>query len=211
VQGLRTITVPRLYIAATKVPIAVETPLGGAVVGGGTTAVLQYADDGKVHPADVALGALLGGGENAAIGGRGWSARRHPIGSAADLRLMARPRERSRLLDRARTSAPQDQRPYERDVRPLQTHYKHAKHFGVTGNWNKNSVDEFDDALRRFVAAPGTVRIDGTWHKQPAIIYADYDRRLTLVCHPDGRYWTAQPSTAGQYWWLWYTHRLGGS
>ncbi len=50
----------------------------------------------------------------------------------------------------------------------LQKKYdKHAKEFGVKGNWNKNAGEKFKEAVEDFVNNPATKHREGTYNGQP--------------------------------------------
>ncbi len=201
---LRTIVVPRLYLTGCQLPMWAESPLGGAVIGGASTAVVEYAD-GEVSAEDIALSALLGAAENAATTPSAMVVMR-PY--EWQLRRMDRADVRTTLLLRGKASAWQYERPYSASPKQLQSHYKHAEAFGLPGNYSKANERRFDATLDRFRALPDTVRVDGTYHRRPAIIYADYDRGLMLICHPDGSFWWAAQASPVQRWYLWFRHAL---
>jgi len=75
---------------------------------------------------------------------------------------------------------------------------------------HKASAAELQRAMHDFVAAPSTVRIDGTWKKEPAIIYSNYDTHITVVCHMNGAFRTAMTLREKQAWHLWHDHAIGG-
>jgi hypothetical protein len=110
----------------------------------------------------------------------------------------------------ARARAPQDVRPFSVPARQGETHHKHAEIFGVSPKYNKASAADLDRAMHDFVAKPSTVRIDGTWKKQPAILYTDYDTGTTIVCYPDGDFWTTVTAQGRQLWHLWHDQSMGG-
>jgi Colicin D len=89
-------------------------------------------------------------------------------------------------------------------------HRKHAAVFGVSPNYTRASAAELERAMHDFVAAPSTVRIDGTWKKEPAIIYSNYDTQVTIVCRPDGSFRTVMELRERQAWHLWHDHAIGG-
>lgn len=208
VEALRAIVVPRLVTTALNTAQFVDTPLGGAVVGASTTSAIELIEDGRVNPVDVALATVLGATESVVLApGR---SRGYVELTPNRLALMEQPGRRRQLLRIARTRSPQNVRPFSVSRQQGKTHHKHAAVFGVSPNYNKASAAELDRAMQDFVAAPSTVRIDGTWKKEPAIIYANYDTQVTVVCHRDGTFWTTIKVQGKQNWHLWHDHAIGG-
>ena len=97
---------------------------------------------------------------------------------------MSDPRVRASLIRINRAASAQVPRNLSTDEHQLKTHFKRAYLLGVNRNYNRINAAAFDSALRRFVASDQTVRIDGKWLGQPAVIYADYDSRLVVICRP---------------------------
>ena len=208
VDALRAIVVPRLVTAAVTMSEFAETPFGAAVVGASTTAGIELIEDGRINPDDVVLGAVLGAGESVVLApGR---SRGYVELTPDRLALMEQPGRRRQLLRIARARAPQDVRPFSVSARQAKTHHGHADVFGVSQRYNKASAAELDRAMRDFVAHRSTVRIDGTWKRQPAMIYTNYDSRVTVVCHLDGEFWTTVSLGQKQYWHLWHDNAIGG-
>jgi hypothetical protein len=208
VQALRAIVVPRLISASLTVSDWVETPLGAAAVGAGTTSLGEFFEDGRVSPEDVMLGAVLGAGESVVLA----PGRLRGYVELTDRRLsrMEQPAWRRELLRSARARSPQDQRPFSVPARQAQSHYGHAKVFGLSEPYSKASAAEFERVMQDFVAQPSTVRIDGTWKRQPAMIYSNYDTRITVVCHPNGKFWTTMELHDVPYWHMWHDQSIGG-
>jgi hypothetical protein len=208
VEALRAIVMPRLVAAAMTTSEWAETPLGAAVVGASTTAGIEFFEDGRVNPDDVMLGAVLGAGESVVLApGR--------FGGYVELTkqrlaLMEQPGRRRELLRITRARAPQGERPFSVPALQAKTHHKHAKVFGVSENYNNTSSADLERAMREFVAQPSTVRINGTWHKQPAMMYSNYDTHVTVVCDVDGTYWTTMKLKDKQFWHLWHDQAIGG-
>jgi Colicin D len=208
VEALRAIVVPRLIMASFTAAEFVDLPLGGAVVGASTTAAIEYFENGRVNPADVVLATVLGASENVLLApGR---SRGFVELTEKRMALMEQPGRRRQLLSIARARFPQKVRPFS--VRPRQgmTHHKHAEVFGVSPNYSKASAAELERAMHDFVGAPSTVRIDGTWKNQPAIMYTDYDSKVVVICQPDGRLWSTFVMESRQRWHLWHDGALGG-
>jgi hypothetical protein len=73
----------------------------------------------------------------------------------------------------------------------LQSHFKHAKDFGVESNWSRAAAKEYEQALRRFAEDPANeVNLAGTNHREPAILIYNRSSGLCEVLRPDGTYWT---------------------
>jgi hypothetical protein len=208
VEALRAIVVPRLITAALNTSQFVDTPLGGAVVGASTTSAIELFEDGRVNPTDVALATVLGATESVLLApGR---SRGYVELTPDRLALMEQPGRRRQLLRMARARSPQNVRPFSVRMRQGKTHHKHAEVFGVSANYNKASAAELERAMQDFVAAPSTVRIDGTWKKQPAIMYTDYDSKVVVICRPGGEFLSTFGMTLPQRWHLWHDGALGG-
>jgi Colicin D len=207
VEALRMIVIPRLMTLAMTSSELAETPLGGAVIGAGTTAAIEFLEDGRVNPDDVVWAAVLGAGESVVLapGRRGYVEL-----TQKRLDLMKQPGRRRELIRIARARFPQDERPFSVPAQQLQSHFGHAKVFGISKPYSSRSSAEFRRAMHDFVAEPSTVRIDGTYRKEPAVIYANYDNKKALVCQPDGRFRTTMTLREEQAWHLWHDHALGG-
>ncbi|WIY03849.1 colicin D domain-containing protein [Amycolatopsis mongoliensis] len=73
----------------------------------------------------------------------------------------------------------------------LQSHFKHAKDFGVDSNWSRAAANEYEQALRRFAEDPANeVNLAGTYRGDPAILIYNQFSRVCEVLRPDGTYWT---------------------
>jgi hypothetical protein len=87
----------------------------------------------------------------------------------------------------------------------LQKKFKHAKDFGIKGNYNPTNAKAFEDAIRKHVHNPAVQPITGTYHGKPAIIYVDPNTGLAVITDPSGNFisgWTLSPQ---QLW-----HALNG-
>jgi uncharacterized protein YukE len=208
VETLRAIVVPRLVTTALNATQFVDTPLGGAVVGASTTSAIELIEDGRVNPADVVLATVLGATESVVLApGR---SRGYVELTPGRLARMEQPGRRRQLLRIARARSPQNVRPFSVPKQQGKTHHKHAEVFGVSPNYSKASAADLHRAMQDFVSAPSTVRIDGTLRKQPAIIYTNYDTKVTVVCHGDGTFWTTMKVQGQQSWHLWHDQAIGG-
>jgi hypothetical protein len=93
--------------------------------------------------------------------------------------------------------------------RQLQMKFKHAGDFGVTGNYNRASAQQFREALQRHVSNPEVRQIVGQCRKNDAIHYLDPRSGLNVVTDRAGNFITGwrlegvqlrDVSTRG---WLW--------
>jgi hypothetical protein len=209
VQAARAIVEPRLVLASMQAPIWIETPIGAGLTSGAIAAGLDMVDDeDRVDWLSVAFTTLVGAGEVYAISpgrSRGFRAL-----SDGDFERMSNPRVRADLIRNNRAVSPQGPRNLSTNPRQLKTHFKRAYLLGVNRNYNGVNAAAFESALRRFVASDKTVRIEGKWVGQPAVIYADYDSRLVVICRPGGAFWSLFGLTHPQRWHLWYERSLGG-
>ncbi|MFD0972922.1 colicin D domain-containing protein [Plantactinospora endophytica] len=93
----------------------------------------------------------------------------------------------------------------------LQKKYKHAKDFDITANYNPAMGPVYEQALRDFIAAPGTLRVTGTYHRAPSILsYNPTDRRV-VVQTIDGAFVTAFRMSPRHLWHVQRDRALGGS
>jgi hypothetical protein len=77
--------------------------------------------------------------------------------------------------------------------RQLQAKFKHAKAFGVEGNYSAKTAAEFEKALRHHIYSnPNTQRIVGTYKNEPAIHYVDTKTQVHVMTRSDGSFWSAR-------------------
>lgn len=82
---------------------------------------------------------------------------------------------------------------FRADQTQLQAKFKHARAFGIEGNWNRANAQLFEQALRYHVYNnPNTVRIVGTYRGEAAIHYVDPTTRLHVMTYPNGSLWSAR-------------------
>jgi hypothetical protein len=119
-------------------------------------------------------------------------------------------RDRDRLVAQAVASTDQTARPLVADIGQLEKKYKHAPRlFDLPANGNPRHWPEFDQHLREFAEAETTVRIDGSFRRQPAILYVDtVDMRRTVLAYPDGRFWSTWTLEEEQVVNVWERHAL---
>jgi Colicin D len=70
----------------------------------------------------------------------------------------------------------------------LASKFKHAKDFGVTGNYSKANAVEFSRAIHQHVNSPGVRAIQGTYHKAPLTHYSDPSSGLNVIADPAGNF-----------------------
>jgi hypothetical protein len=79
----------------------------------------------------------------------------------------------------------------------LQKKFKHAKDFGINGNANKQTLNQFSDAITNHVKAPTTKVIEGTYHQtQKVIHYVDPSTGLNVMKDYQGKFistWKLSP------------------
>ena len=119
-------------------------------------------------------------------------------------------RDRDRLIEKAVGSADQTARPLTTDFTQLEKKYKHAQElFDVPKTGNPRHWPVFERRLREFAGAPDTVRIDGTYRGDPAILYLDtVDMRRTVLTYPDGTFWSTWLLDPRQMTNVWERHAL---
>jgi hypothetical protein len=72
--------------------------------------------------------------------------------------------------------------------RQLQSKFKHADQFGIDENYSKSSAFKYENALHDFVKDSGTVRIEGTYLNDPAILNYNPSSGLIVVQSNDGSF-----------------------
>jgi uncharacterized protein YukE len=209
VQAARALVVPRLVLASMQAPVWIETPIGAGLTSGAVAAGLDMVDDQDgVDWLSVAFTTLVGAGEVYAVS-PGRSSGFRPL-SEIDYERMSHTRVRQSLIRINRATSAQSPREFSTDPHQLKTHFKRAELLGVNRNYNRVNAVAFDSALRRFVASDQSVRIEGTWVGRPAVIYADFDSNLVVVCRPGESFWSLFELSPPQRWHLWYERSLGG-
>lgn len=74
--------------------------------------------------------------------------------------------------------------------------YKHAGDFGVVGNANKAKLVEFEIAVKKHMAAPGTKLIEGPYRGNPATHFVDPNTGLNVIRDSSGNFlsgWKLNP------------------
>jgi len=72
----------------------------------------------------------------------------------------------------------------------LQTKYKHADDFGVTGNYSPENREAFKDAIAEHIVDPDTRTIEGTYHNNPVTHLYNPNTGNNIVLTPDGEFLT---------------------
>lgn len=119
-------------------------------------------------------------------------------------------RDRDRLIAKAAASADQAARPLTADYVQLESKFKHAADtFDLPMNGNPRYWPVFEQRMRAFAEAESTVRIDGTYHGEPAILYVDtVDMRRVVITKPDAAFWSTWPLRNHQAVNVWERHAL---
>jgi len=71
----------------------------------------------------------------------------------------------------------------------LQHEFKHAKDFGISGNWNKANGQAFETALQRHIVDPKTRAFKGTFNDQPVTHYYNSTTGNNVFIRPNGDFW----------------------
>ena len=200
-----------LLLSTYRAPIYFETPLGVALISGGSTAALDAADgegDG-VDWTGVALSSLLGAIEgNVGASTIGMRNRTIPPWRLLAMKL---PHVRTDLTARATATTTQHDRPFAAPGKQLQSHYEHAEILGLPVNYSKKNAGAYESALKAHLASGRTIKFPITFRGKPRTAYADYDSRITMLCLPDGTFETVMQLKPIPHYHLWRHHKLGGS
>ncbi len=70
----------------------------------------------------------------------------------------------------------------------LQKKLKHAKDFGVEGNFNKANSKKFNSAINQHLNAPDTKMIPGTYRSDPVKHYLNIKSSLNVITDQSGRF-----------------------
>jgi len=70
----------------------------------------------------------------------------------------------------------------------IQKKYKHAPDFGVTGNWNKQSGEAFQQAILDHINKPGIQKIQGTYRGDPVTHYFEKSTQLNVMVCPNNNF-----------------------
>ncbi|MGB4106988.1 MAG: colicin D domain-containing protein [Alphaproteobacteria bacterium] len=72
----------------------------------------------------------------------------------------------------------------------LQKKYEHAEDFGINGNANNKTLEEFKKAIQRHADDPETQIIKGTYHKQKVTHYYNAKTKLNVIRGKSGDFKT---------------------
>jgi hypothetical protein len=79
----------------------------------------------------------------------------------------------------------------------IEAKFKHAADFGVTDSRGAAGFDGYGKAVDSFVSDSSTVRVQGTYRGNPAILNYNPTSRLVVVQSPDGSFvsgWQMSPA-----------------
>ena len=85
-----------------------------------------------------------------------------------------------------------------RTPQQLQAKFKHAKDFGVTGNYSKLNAAQFSRAIHQHINNPGVRSIPGTFHKQPVTHYVNPSTGLNVIVDSGNNFISAWRLSPGQ-------------
>lgn len=77
--------------------------------------------------------------------------------------------------------------------RQLQKKFKHAKRFGVSGNWKEENKEKFEQALRDHINNSNTERVEGTYRGEDVIHFYNPETQNNVILTKDGKFlsgWT---------------------
>jgi hypothetical protein len=95
--------------------------------------------------------------------------------------------------------------------RRLQTKFKHAADFGVSGRYSVATAQAFEAAIRTHLAAPTTQAIVGTYRGQPQMtLYVNPGTGLVVIADPNGDFVTGWRLSSAQLRHVLRSGRLGG-
>ncbi len=160
-------------------------PLGRSGTGDPPTA---YTYDADATPAKAATSHGIG-----VPGAMGVLARTNGSVGVIDGKLWSVPRSRT-----AAKSAPDVSQILLRSPGQLQSKFKHAKDFGVTGNYNPANAATFSAAIHQHINSPGVRVIQGTYHKQPVTHYVDPANWLNVIAERGGTFISGWKLSPGQ-------------
>ena len=121
-------------------------------------------------------------------------------------------RDRANLVESAITTAPAQERVIRfPDRGQLVRKYHHGQAlFDLPVGAHPNRWQDFGEEIVRFVHAPTTVRIAGTFRERPAVIYADsVDMKRVVITELDGAFVSGYPLNRKQARRLWREHAIG--
>lgn len=85
------------------------------------------------------------------------------------------------------------------DFRQIESKFKHAADFGVTEARGKAGFAAFGSAVESFVNSPTTVRVEGTYRDNPAILNYDPTSALVVVQETSGAFVSGWKMSPGRW------------
>jgi len=82
-------------------------------------------------------------------------------------------------------------------TKQLQSKFKHAADFGVTGTANKANLSKFSSALNQHINSPGVKTIQGTYRGNPVTHHVDPSTGLNVMSDSAGNFisgWKLNPA-----------------
>lgn len=92
----------------------------------------------------------------------------------------------------------------------LQKKFKHARDFGVSGNYSLSNAAKFAKAIEKHVSSPSTKIIRGFYRKQPVKHYLDPKTGLNVIKDASGRFVSGWKLSSAQLKHVLSTGKLGG-
>lgn len=92
----------------------------------------------------------------------------------------------------------------------LQKKYKHAKDFGVEGNYSKENAAKFKSAIDQHVADPATQVIEGTYRGVPVTHFINPQTGLNVVADSSGQFLSGWKLSQQQLFHVLSSGKLGG-
>ena len=80
--------------------------------------------------------------------------------------------------------------------RQLQKKYKHAKDFGIEGDYSPANARKFNSAINKHINAPETKKILGTFKNEPVMHFVDPRTGLNVITDRSGNFisgWKLNP------------------
>lgn len=95
-------------------------------------------------------------------------------------------------------------------AKQLQKKFKHAKYFGVTGNYSLTNAAKFQSAIEAHIANTATKVILGTYRGQPVTHFVNPQTRLNVIQDASGNFLSGWKLTPTQLKHVLSTGKLGG-
>jgi hypothetical protein len=96
-------------------------------------------------------------------------------------------------------------------AKQLQKKFKHAKHFGVTGNYSAANAVKFQSAMEAHIADPATKIIQGMYRGQLVIHFVNPQTGLNVIQDASGQFLSGWKLTAEQLKHVLLNGKLGGN